>query len=415
MVDYNVNVLGGLNLGQAVGGAIDKYKQNQRQAQADQDNEKLRASMLGAAKGDPDAIESLYALKPQFAQMFENRQSQKMQQMGAAKAELSKQAETNWGMRYKAAKTPEEKEVLEQEALANDLIDFDESDLGFDSTQANTIVSAMLFDHMGKDAYREFYGSSGGGASIGTASPKDFTVESLSQYQQTGDIADLKRFSPKTLKVAGVEHQLNPETQRWESVIDATDKNLTTQAKAIADLEADKKSRTDFAKSKTKWKVGSLKFRSKISSAKDSHTILQATANQIKSHINGLTTKYGASLANIPGSEARTLARQLNTLKAHSAFSTLTDLKESGGTLGAISEAELVLLESKLGALDQGGDPAELVRVIDQIVNSNTSSIGRLEDEFRNTNAMYSGSFDDLDSAQNSPMSDADLLKKYGG
>ena len=139
------------------------------------------------------------------------------------------------------------------------------------------------------------------------------------------------------------------------------------------------------------------KFRSKISSAKSSQGILEATAEQIKKNISGLTTKYGASLSGIPGSDARVLKNQLDTLKAHSAFSTLTDLKASGGTLGAISEAELVLLMAKLGSLDQGGDGGELVRVIDQIISSNLSSIGRIETEFSRTNDMYSGTYDDFE------------------
>lgn len=235
---------------------------------------------------------------------------------------------------------------------------------------------------------------------IGTVSPKDFTVESMEKYQNTGNIKDLERYSPKTINVAGVTHSLNPETQKWEPIIDATSEQLTNQAKAIANLEADKKSREDFGKSKIKWQTGRPKFKSKIASSKASQKILEATSKQLKNNINNWSTKYGASLSSLPGSDARRLKNQLNTLKAHSAFSTLTDLKDSGGTLGAISEAELVLLEAKLGALDQGGDATELVRVIDQIVNSNTESIGRLETEFHNTNAMYSGSFDELDSVR---------------
>lgn len=253
-----------------------------------------------------------------------------------------------------------------------------------------------------------------GKAKVGSISPKDFTVDSISKYEQSGSIADLERYSPKIVKVAGVEHQLNPATQKWEPIIDATSGELTEQAKALASIEADKKSRLDFSKSKIEWKTGKPKFRSKIASAKSSQGILKATSDKIKGLVSGWSTEYGASLSALPATDARTLSRLLNTLKAHSAFSTLTDLKNSGGTLGAISEAELVLLESKLGALDQGGDSAELLRVIDQITNANLSSIGRIETEFKNTNEMYDGGFDDFQYSQPKPsvseMSDEGLF-----
>ena len=58
------------------------------------------------------------------------------------------------------------------------------------------------------------------------------------------------------------------------------------------------------------------------------------------------------------------------------------------------------MLESKLGALDQGGDSKELLRVISQISGSNFQSIQRLKSEFGKTNNMYSGSFDDFTASQ---------------
>jgi len=396
MVNYDINPLGGVDVGNVARNIRAGFAQRSEQEQAKQDRKQMQDAIRGSVKGDADSIETLYTLNPELGQQFEQRNADKLSQMGAEQAEASKQAETDWGLRWRQASTPEQFEALKQEALGNDLIDFDESDLEVGERETNLGVNSMLFSHLGKDQYKQFFSGTGGGAGIGKASPKDFTVESLSTYEKTGNIGDLVRFSPKTVKVGGVEHQLDPETQKWKPIIDATTKELTEQSSALADIAADKKSRIDFAASKTKWKAGRLKFKSKIDSAKASQNILSATADQIKKHINGLTTKYGASLSSIPGTESRLLKNQLNTLKAHSAFSTLTDLKQGGGTLGAISGAELVLLESKLGALDQGGEASELIRVVDQIVGSNLSSIGRLENEFNATDAMYSGGFDDL-------------------
>jgi len=121
---------------------------------------------------------------------------------------------------------------------------------------------------------------------------------------------------------------------------------------------------------------------------------LAGTAQEMD-FLNAFSTEFGSSLAKFGPTEARTVRNLINTLRAHSALGTLTELKASGGTLGAISEAELVLLESKLGAMDQTGESEELIRVVDQIIDFNLASIGRLETEFKATDAMYSGTFED--------------------
>jgi hypothetical protein len=249
-------------------------------------------------------------------------------------------------------------------------------------------------------------------SNIGAVSPKDFTVQSMGLYEQSGNIKDLVRFSPKVADIAGVKHQLNSITQKWEPIVDATSKTLSKQAKAISDLEADKQSRKDFATSKVKWKTGKPKFLTSIASAEASQGILDTTAQEIKKRINSWSTQYGASLSGLPGTEARALSNLINTYRAHSAFSTLTDLKNSGGTLGAISEAELTLLEAKLGAIDQKGDSSELIRAVDQISAANKGSIQRLRTEFNNTNKMYDGTYDDFEASQDD-LSDEELLNKY--
>ncbi len=394
---FTINPGGGYDVGGALTGLGQQFKQQQMQDEQQVQQQQMQELFTGASQGDPEAMSQLWGSNPEMAQMFEQRNAKKIADLGAEKAFESKKAETEWGLKWKQA-TPEQKPQLLQEALANDLIDIDDDDVGIEGAQADLAVNAMLYGHLGKDAYKDLGlgGVNKSTGKLGTVSPKDFSVASMAKYEQSGNIEDLERYSPKTVEVAGVLHSLNPTTQKWEPIIDATSSNLTEQANAVAVLEADKKSREDFGKSKVAWRTGRPKFRSKIASSKASQKILEATSKQLKNNINNWTTKYGASLSSLPGSQARMLKNQLNTLKAHSAFSTLTDLKDSGGTLGAISEAELVLLEAKLGALDQGGDATELMRVIDQIVNSNIESIGRLETEFYNTNAMYSAGYDEL-------------------
>jgi len=398
---FSINPLGGYDPGEGLSQALAGRDVRREKMELAAQRQKIQDAMAGAATGDPDAIDNLFAINPDLASKYEQRLFERQKREGTSANQAKVQAELAWAQKYKRAIDSGDElsaSDLVVEAEADPLIDFDSTMMGKDLRQDQLVINTMLYKGMGKDAYKELVGGVGvrAGANIGAASPKDFTVESMAKYEETGNIGDLTRYSPKTVKVAGVEHQLNPETQKWEPIVDAASENLSIQTRALADIAADKKSRNDFAVSKTKWRTGKPKFKAKISSARASQGILRATADQIKSRISSLTTKYGASLSGIPGAESRTLKKQLDTLRAHSAFSTLTDLKASGGTLGAISEAELVLLESKLGALDQAGDPAELARVIDQIVNSNLSTIDRLEKEFEDTNLMYSKGFDDI-------------------
>jgi hypothetical protein len=249
-----------------------------------------------------------------------------------------------------------------------------------------------MFDPKAYESFSKASGSSSG--RIGTVSPKDFTVESLAEYEKTGNVGDLQRYRPKTVKIAGVEHQQDPVTLEWKPVVDLTGEDISEQAAAGAEIEADKQSRLDFAKQKSAWNAGKSKFKTRIASSRAAHKRLENTGKLIKENLNRWTTTYGANLKGLSGTDARKLEGLINSLKAHSAFSTLTDLKESGGTLGAISAPELTLLEAKLGTLDQRGDIEEQARVVDQIISANQGSIDRLEAAYADDNQRYSGNYD---------------------
>lgn len=182
MVDYNVNVLGGFNLGKAVGDLGEQYQENQRR-------EEMKAAMMGAAKGDPDAIEQLYGMNPQLAMQMESRQSERQKQMNATRAAEMTEAETNLGIKYVMAKTPEEKAALEQEAFNNPLIDFDQSDLDANATQAqkDMMINIMLYKNMGKDAYNQFFGGEKG-AEKGTYQVKETPTGYIRLNTATGDV-----------------------------------------------------------------------------------------------------------------------------------------------------------------------------------------------------------------------------------
>ncbi len=82
----------------------------------------------------------------------------------------------------------------------------------------------------------------------------------------------------------------------------------------------------------------------------------------------------GTVLGGVPETEARNFRAELDTLKANIAFNELTAMREAsktGGALGQVSNVELGLLQSALGALDIGQSPenfkAQLKKIRDSV------------------------------------------------
>lgn len=102
-------------------------------------------------------------------------------------------------------------------------------------------------------------------------------------------------------------------------------------------------------------------------------TRIRESVSALKGKINGWTAGAGSLLTAIPATDARNFKAELDSLKANIAFGELAEMRaasKTGGALGAISERELALLESSLGALDQGQSPQNLAAQLDKIVQS---------------------------------------------
>lgn len=86
--------------------------------------------------------------------------------------------------------------------------------------------------------------------------------------------------------------------------------------------------------------------------------------------VSGWNTGMGSLLAAIPGTPAVDFRADVNTLSANIAFGELTAMREAsktGGALGAVSEKELMLLESALGSLDRAQSPAQFKESLENI------------------------------------------------
>lgn len=105
----------------------------------------------------------------------------------------------------------------------------------------------------------------------------------------------------------------------------------------------------------------------------DTLTTTLANAEDIVQRNPGGTTGWGAYLAALPASEARTLQSLLDTAKALIGFESLQAMRDAsptGGALGAITERELAFLQSVQGNLDTGLSADILLRNIQQITQS---------------------------------------------
>ena len=94
------------------------------------------------------------------------------------------------------------------------------------------------------------------------------------------------------------------------------------------------------------------------------------SVDELISKVSRWTTGIGSLAKSIPESAARNFDAELTTLKANIAFNELTAMREAsktGGALGNVSNVELQLLQSALGALDSGQSPenvkAQLLKI----------------------------------------------------
>lgn len=86
-----------------------------------------------------------------------------------------------------------------------------------------------------------------------------------------------------------------------------------------------------------------------------------------------MTTGAFAPLANLPGTDARSLAARLDTIKANIGFDQLNAMRASsptGGALGNVTERELAFLQAVAGSLDQAQSAQELQDNLNRLWNS---------------------------------------------
>lgn len=114
---------------------------------------------------------------------------------------------------------------------------------------------------------------------------------------------------------------------------------------------------------------------------RDQNALVNAAIERSLQKINGWTAGGGAILGNIPGTAAKDLAAELDTIKANVGFQALAQMRANsptGGALGNVSEMENKLLQSTLGSLDQAQTPQQLKESLQRVQAALAQSQERL-------------------------------------
>lgn len=102
-------------------------------------------------------------------------------------------------------------------------------------------------------------------------------------------------------------------------------------------------------------------------------TRIISSIDELLKKTNGQTVGILSIGRFVPGSIQRNYKADLETLKANISFSELQAMREAsktGGALGQVAVRELELLESTLGALDQGQSPSNMKKNLEKIKSS---------------------------------------------
>lgn len=115
---FAVNVAGGYDLGQGLNQLGQILRQNRLDQNKQQQQEQLQQLRVGAAQGDPNALNQLMAYDPQTAQALQKQQQQ-----------TQERATADFLLNYRAATDPEQKQAMLADAQTSGLID--EEDMQF--------------------------------------------------------------------------------------------------------------------------------------------------------------------------------------------------------------------------------------------------------------------------------------------
>lgn len=116
---------------------------------------------------------------------------------------------------------------------------------------------------------------------------------------------------------------------------------------------------------------------------------------EVRDLASGWTTGLqGGLLSALPNTDAYDLKLQVDTLLANSGFDTLTALKEAGGTLGAVSEKELALLQATKQNLLQSQNQKQFLSNLEKFKKQRELSLQAIREAYEQDYKRYGGEQD---------------------
>ena len=125
-------------------------------------------------------------------------------------------------------------------------------------------------------------------------------------------------------------------------------------------------------------------IRKGIITKRDRLPILSRNIGDIKSLSEGFMTSgiIGQAMGPFANTDQYALEAKLKNIQSAVGLQELVDIKAAGGTFGALSDTEMTLLISSVGALDGNLRPEDLGKVLDDIERLYTKGLKQAETDF---------------------------------
>ena len=224
---------------------------------------------------------------------------------------------------------------------------------------------------------------------INNINPRDYTVDSVSNFQNTGNFKDLKRYdSIERIKdTNGIVRMFDKSNSQYLGQAYGAD-SVGEDAAEIDAIQQFDKHRVNF--------VGTFnKQYHRIRGVMASKNILE---NEIAKVIPILEAGKGAGLqsllASIPTTDANRVKNILSTVQANIAFDRLQKMRDdsvTGGALGNVSDAEITLLMNSLTQLSNAQTPEAILESLEVVMRKNHEFLGLMEDSFISDLYKYGG------------------------
>jgi len=224
---------------------------------------------------------------------------------------------------------------------------------------------------------------------INNINPRDYTVDSVSKFQISGNFKDLERYdSIERVKDAnGIVRMFDKSNSQYIGQAYGAD-SVGEDAAEISAIKKFDDYRVDFKRTFNKQ-------YQRIRGVMASRKILEG---EIAKVIPILEAGKGAGLqsllASIPTTDANRVKNILSTVQANIAFDRLQKMRDdsvTGGALGNVSDSEITLLMNSLTQLSNAQTPEALLESLEVVMRKNHEYLGLMEDSFVRDLHEYGG------------------------